>query len=109
MGLYGERTGALHVVCKSKDTAAKVLSQIKLLVRPAYSNPPKHGAYIAARVLSDPANYAAWKIEVREVAERIITMRKALKDELVRLNTPGTWNHIVDQIGMFSYTGLTKA
>ena len=80
MGLYGERTGCLHVTCRSKDAAEKVLSQIKLIIRPAYSNPPKHGAYIAARILNNPENYEAWKLEVKEVAGRILKMRDLLKE-----------------------------
>jgi len=105
-GLYGERIGALHFVAKSKDVAVRVLSQIKLVIRPMYSNPPLHGARIVHKVLSNPALAQEWREELKMVSERIITMRRALRDELKSLGTPGTWDHIVSQIGMFSYTGL---
>ena len=74
-----------------------------------YSNPPKHGAAIAERVLGDPALFAEWKVELRAMADRIKSMRTALHSELTRLGTPGTWTHILEQIGMFSFTGLSKA
>jgi len=109
MGLYGERVGALSVVCSSAEIAARVESQVKLVIRAMYSNPPKHGAAIAERVLGDPALFAEWKEELRGMAERIKHMRTALHSELLRLQTPGTWTHILEQIGMFSYTGLTRA
>jgi len=107
IGLYGERIGAFHVVTTSKDVAAKVLSQIKLVIRPMYSNPPLHGARIVSKILGNPENYNAWKAELKEVSNRINTMREALRSELVALGTKGTWDHIVNQIGMFSYTGLS--
>ena len=77
-------------------------------MRKKYSNPPLHGALIASTILNDKALYESWRSELRDtVALRIIKMRTALRGELERLGTPGTWNHITDQIGMFSYTGLT--
>lgn len=60
MGLYGERVGAVHIVCNSKDVADKVLSQLKLVIRPMYSNPPMHGALIASKILNDPAYFNSW-------------------------------------------------
>ena len=60
MGMYGERIGAFHVVTADKDTAEKVLSQVKLVIRPMYSNPPLHGAHVAARILGDPALRESW-------------------------------------------------
>lgn len=110
MGLYGERVGALHFICSSAKEADHVLSQLKLVIRPMYSSPPKGGAAIAALVLNDPKLYNLWKEEMRQMAGRMNAMRKALKDELDRIGAPsrsGNWNHVVDQIGMFSYTGLT--
>ena len=107
MGLYGERIGALHVVTLNAKTAENVLSQLKLLIRPMYSSPPMHGALIAAKILSNPVYTKKWKDELFEVSNRIISVRKLLRDELERLNTPGNWEHITNQIGMFSYTGLT--
>ncbi|EAR96809.2 class I/II aminotransferase (macronuclear) [Tetrahymena thermophila SB210] len=107
MGLYSDRIGAFHLVCANKETAAKCLSQLKLVIRPMYSNPPAHGARIATKILTDPTLYNEWMEELSMVSRRIIDMRTALKNELVRLEVPGNWNHIVTQIGMFSYTGLT--
>lgn len=106
MGLYGERVGALHIVCKSKTVAEKVLSQISLVIRPMYSNPPANGARIAFKVLTNPQYRERWEKELKAVSGRIQDMRRALYDELVRLKVPGTWEHIIKQIGMFSYTGL---
>jgi len=106
MGLYGERIGALHFVCKSKDVAEKVLSQVNLIIRPMYSNPPINGARIAFKVLTNPEYRKRWENELKAVSGRIQEMRKALYDELLRLKVPGKWEHIIKQIGMFSYTGL---
>ncbi len=108
-GLYGERVGALHVVCPDADTAAKVFSNIQIDIRGMYSNPPCHGARIMARILRSPAYLAEWKAELKAVSERIQKMRQLLYDELIALKTPGSWTHILNQIGMFSYTGLTEA
>lgn len=105
-GLYCERVGNLTVVQKDAATSAAVLSQLTLIVRAMYSNPPAFGARIVDAVLNDPILRKEWYECIKIMSNRIIKMRKALYDELVRLGTPGTWNHIVDQIGMFSYTGL---
>ena len=81
----------------------------RIIIRKKYSSPPLHGALIAQTILNDKALYEDWKTELRDlVAARIIQTRKSLRAELERLGTPGTWNHITDQIGMFSYTGLTQ-
>eukprot|EP01016_Furgasonia_blochmanni_P039964 TRINITY_DN5042_c0_g1_i2.p1 TRINITY_DN5042_c0_g1~~TRINITY_DN5042_c0_g1_i2.p1 ORF type:complete len:431 (-),score=144.79 TRINITY_DN5042_c0_g1_i2:201-1493(-) len=106
-GLYGERVGAIHVLCNSKSTADSVSSQIKILIRTIYSNPPLHGARIVAKILGSKQTFEEWRTELAQVAGRILGMRKALRDELERLGTKGTWEHITNQIGMFSYTGLT--
>jgi aspartate aminotransferase len=106
LGLYGERIGAFSVVCKTADGANKVLSQLKLIVRPMYSNPPLHGARIVATILSDESLYKEWAAEVKMMSNRIIDMRKALYDILQEKKTPGDWSHILKQIGMFTYTGL---
>ena len=73
-----------------------------------YSNPPIHGARLMARVMGVKENKEQWKGELKDVAGRILEMRKLLKVEMEELKTPGTWDHIVQQIGMFSYTGLTR-
>jgi len=108
MGLYGDRIGAFHVVCHNAKTAEKVLSQLKLIIRPMYSNPPMHGALIVHRVLSNPEYYKQWAKELETVSKRIIEVRDLLRKKLEELKTPGTWEHITDQIGMFSYTGLNE-
>jgi len=108
LGLYGERIGALHVVCHNKKTAERVLSQLKLVIRPMYSSPPQHGSQIVARILSKPEYYKKWTEELAAVSKRIIEVRHLLRGELESLGTPGTWNHITDQIGMFSFTGLNE-
>lgn len=80
-----------------------------MVIRANYSSPPVHGARIVDKVLNDAANLQQWKDELTAVAGRIIEMRSALRGKLEELKTPGTWNHITDQIGMFSYTGLNEA
>jgi aspartate aminotransferase len=107
MGLYGERVGAFSVVCESADEKKRVDSQIKILVRPLYSNPPVHGARIASEILNDSSLNKQWLGEVKGMADRIITMRALLKENLEKLGSKHDWNHITDQIGMFAYTGLT--
>ncbi|XP_019438405.1 PREDICTED: aspartate aminotransferase 1 [Lupinus angustifolius] len=106
MGLYGERVGALSIVSKSADVASRVESQVKLVVRPMYSNPPIHGASIVAAILRDRDLYNEWTIELKAMADRIIKMRQQLFDALQSRGTPGDWSHIIKQIGMFTFTGL---
>jgi len=109
LGLYGERIGMLHVVTAADDRAKAVLSQLKMVIRPMYSSPPKHGAEIVMKILGSPARLEAWKKELSGMAERILEVRAMLRKGLEDKGTPGTWNHITDQIGMFSYTGLSVA
>ncbi|KAK1266632.1 hypothetical protein QJS04_geneDACA019330 [Acorus gramineus] len=108
MGLYGERVGALSIVCKAADVASRVESQLKLVIRPMYSNPPIHGASIVATILNDRELYNEWTIELKAMADRIISMRYQLFDALTARGTPGDWSHIIKQIGMFTFTGLNK-
>eukprot|EP00936_MAST-01D_sp_MAST-1D-sp1_P000020 g20.t1 len=113
LGLYNERAGCLHAVCKTKDSAARVESQLELIIRAMYSNPPAHPAKLVEIVLGSPNLRRLWHDETKAMADAITTRRKLLYDELVRNKTPsntadGRWNHVIDQIGMFSYTGLTK-
>lgn len=82
MGLYGERVGALHVVSADKETSGRVLSQLKQIIRASISSPPVHGARIAERVLADAGNFKQWSDELKAVADRIITMRSALRGRL---------------------------
>jgi len=108
-GLYCERAGTSGVVCADKAKAENVLSQLQVLIRPMYSNPPKHGALIVSTVLNDKALFAEWRDELKGMAHQIIKCRKLLFEELKRLGTPGDWTNIISQIGMFSYTGLSVA
>lgn len=108
MGLYGERTGSFSLVTASTEEKARVDSQIKIVVRPMYSNPPVNGARIVASVLNNPTLNAEWLKEVKLMADRIITMRSQLKHHLVNENKSKlNWDHITNQIGMFCFTGLT--
>lgn len=106
-GLYSERAGNLVVITKNQATVAPVKSQFTILVRGNYSNPPAHGCRIVHRVLTDAALYEEWKENIKTMSNRILDMRKALRTKLEAIGCPGSWNHITDQIGMFSYTGLT--
>ncbi|KAI0735222.1 PLP-dependent transferase [Earliella scabrosa] len=108
MGLYGERVGAFSMVTADPEERARVDSQLKIVIRPMYSNPPLHGARIASTILRNDELYGLWESEVKHMANRIIEMRDRLYDNLVSLNTPGEWSHIKKQIGMFSFTGLTQ-
>ncbi|KAM0973666.1 hypothetical protein FF1_016963 [Malus domestica] len=108
MGLYGERVGALSIVCKNADVASKVESQLKLVIRPMYSNPPIHGASIVATILKDRDLFNEWTIELKAMADRIISMRHQLFESLRAKGTPGDWSHIIKQIGMFTFTGLNS-
>jgi len=109
LGLYGERIGMLHVICPDAAQAKAVLSQVKLVIRPMYSSPPKHGAELVVKILGNADRYAKWKAELKGMADRILEVRDLLRKGLEAKGTPGTWNHITDQIGMFSFTGLTQA
>ncbi|KAG5289285.1 aspartate aminotransferase [Histoplasma ohiense] len=108
LGLYGQRVGAFHLVCHTEDSARRARFQLIELQRGEISMPPAYGSKIAAAVLRDPANVIEWKQDLSIMSSRIKSMRRALYDELRRLGTPGNWDHIINQIGMFSYTGLTK-
>lgn len=112
-GLYGERVGALSVVTKDEEEAQRVESQLKILIRPMYSNPPIHGSLIVSTILSDPELKAQWYSECKGMADRIISMRTALRSAVeaieAKTGTKSDWRHITDQIGMFCYTGLTEA
>nr|ALS04703.1 mitochondrial aspartate aminotransferase precursor [Pseudodiaptomus poplesia] len=106
MGLYGERAGALTIVCQDKEEAARVESQVKILIRPLYSNPPRHGARLVTEVLTDPELHAQWLVDVKTMADRIITMRSKLREGLAREGSSHNWEHITNQIGMFCFTGM---
>ena len=106
--LYGERVGALSVVCDSKDAAARVLSQLKIVVRTNYSNPPVHGGTVVATVLNTPELRTQWEEELGHMRTRIKEMRQALVAGLQAAGVQRDMSFITQQIGMFSYSGLTK-
>jgi aspartate aminotransferase len=107
MGLYGQRIGCFSIMCEDAEEAQRVESQMKLLARPMYSNPPLHGAAIVATILGDPALKRQWYGEVKGMADRIIDMRKRLRAELEASGSTLSWNHVTDQIGMFCFSGMT--
>ena len=107
-GLYGERVGTLSVVCASKEEKDRVESQLKVLVRPMYSNPPVYGARLIAEILSDKTLREQWALECKSMAHRILDMRFYLKISLEKAGSTKNWDHITDQIGMFCYTGMTS-
>lgn len=108
-GLYGERVGALHVVGATQEAAVRVKSQLSVLQRSEISNPPTYGARIMRLILNDSGLFEEWKRDIQTMANRIINMRKELFRLLTEeLKTPGKWDHIVNQIGMFSFTGLNS-
>ena len=111
MGLYGERIGAVNFVCASADEAHAVMSQVKQkVIRPNYSSPPLHGARLARTVLGDAVLFSMWRDDLRVMATRVQTMRSLLVEALRAAGAPSTdggdWSHVVDQIGMFAFTGL---
>ncbi len=97
-GLYGERVGAFSIVCDSAEEKKRVDSQIKILVRPLYSNPPVHGARIASEILNNPDLNKQWLGEVKGMADRIISMRALLKKNLEDLGSKHDWSHITSQV-----------
>jgi aromatic-amino-acid transaminase len=107
--LYGERVGALSVVCASADEAARVLSQLKRVIRTNYSNPPTHGAAVVAHVLSTPTLRTMWEEELAGMRERIKRMRIELRRKLEAAGARIDTAFITRQRGMFSYSGLNKA
>jgi len=107
--LYGERVGALSVVAATGEEAARLLSQLKRVVRTNYSNPPSHGGKVVASVLESAELRGVWEAELAGMRDRIRTMRSRLTDGL-RAVAPGTdFSFVLRQRGMFSYSGLTKA
>jgi len=106
--LYGERVGALSVLCQDKEEAGRVLSQLKVVIRTNYSNPPTHGGAIVAGVLNNPELRALWEKELGEMRVRIKAMRQKLVDGLKAAGVAQDMSFITQQIGMFSYSGLSK-
>ena len=106
--LYGERVGALSVVANDAEEAKRVLSQLKIVIRTNYSNPPTHGGAVVAAVLNNPELRALWEEELGEMRVRIKEMRQKLVDGLKAAGVQQDMSFITTQIGMFSYSGLSK-
>ena len=106
--LYGERVGALSVHCETADEAAKVLSQLKIAIRTNYSNPPIHGGSVVAAVLNNPEWRSLWESELAGMRVRIKDMRQKLVEGLKAAGVQRDMGFITQQIGMFSYSGLSK-
>ena len=108
LSLYGERVGALSIVTKSKEEAARTLSQLKRVIRTNYSSPPTTGGQAVAMVLTTPELRQQWDQELGQMRERIKVMRKLLVEKIRELRADFDFNFIIEQRGMFSYSGLTK-
>ena len=106
--LYGERVGALSVLCTDKAEADRVLSQLKIAIRTNYSNPPTHGGSVVAAVLGNPELRKQWEDELAEMRVRIKAMRSAFVEKLKAAGVKQDMSFITTQIGMFSYSGLSK-
>mmetsp|Transcript_10048 Transcript_10048/g.18391 ORF Transcript_10048/g.18391 Transcript_10048/m.18391 type:complete len:464 (-) Transcript_10048:244-1635(-) len=107
-GLYGQRVGALSVVADTPEEAQRVFSQLKVHIRPSYSNPPRHGARIVNKILSSEKKTDDFVDQCMGMAKRIDGMRNKLKDTLEGLGSSRSWDHITKQIGMFAYSGMSK-
>lgn len=108
-GMYGERVGAVHVIPSESNANLNkaISSQLKKIIRSEISNPPAYGAKIVATILNDDNLFKQWQQDLITMSSRIHSMREKLKSKLIELQTPGNWDHIVNQTGMFSFTGLT--
>lgn len=115
VGMYGERVGCFHLVIPQQDDSSvdiakinkAVNTQLTKITRSEVSNPPAYGAKIVAKILNTPQLTKQWHKDMITMSSRITKMRHELRDKLVQLGTPGNWDHIVGQCGMFSYTGLS--
>ncbi|MCW5255219.1 aspartate/tyrosine/aromatic aminotransferase [Verminephrobacter aporrectodeae subsp. tuberculatae] len=108
LSLYGERVGSLSVLCADKQEASRVLSQLKIVIRANYSTPPTHGGAVVAAVLNDPGLRALWEKELAHMRTRIQGVRQQLVDGLKAAGVQQDMGFIARQIGMFSYSGLSR-
>ncbi len=107
-GLYGQRVGALSVVADTAEESQRVVSQLKVHIRPNYSNPPRHGARIVSKILACPEKTNDFVDQCMGMANRIDGMRSTLRKALEDLGSSRSWDHITKQIGMFAYSGMSK-
>ena len=108
LSLYGERVGALSIATGSADESARILSQVKRVIRTNYSNPPLYGGQTVAAVLTTPELRKQWDVELGEMRDRIKVMRRQLVDKVRAIRADFDFSFIVEQRGMFSYSGLTR-
>mmetsp|Transcript_6373 Transcript_6373/g.9686 ORF Transcript_6373/g.9686 Transcript_6373/m.9686 type:complete len:228 (+) Transcript_6373:547-1230(+) len=108
LGFYSERLGCMMTVTSTPDQATNVKSQLCQIIRGMYSNPPSHGARVAAQIMTTPTLFTEWEQELRLMSSRLSEMRQMLYEALVANNTPGDWSHIQTQIGMFTFLGLNE-
>lgn len=108
LSLYGERVGGLMIVSSTEEIAQHILSRVKQVIRTNYSNPPMHGARVAARILGTPALRHKWEAELKEMRQHINEMRTLLADELKEKSKNIDFSHIAQGNGMFGFTGLNK-
>jgi aspartate aminotransferase, mitochondrial len=107
-GLYGERVGTLSVVCSNQNEKEHVISQLKNIIRPMYSSPPKHGSNIVKTILMNTTLTEQYYNECRGMANRILCMRQLLVETLYKMGSQHDWSHVIQQIGMFAYTGMNS-
>jgi aromatic-amino-acid transaminase len=108
LSLYGERVGALSIATGNADESARILSQLKRVIRTNYSNPPLFGGQTVAAVLTTPELRKQWDEELGQMRDRIKIMRRQLVDKVRAIRADFDFGFIVEQRGMFSYSGLTK-
>lgn len=108
LSLYGERVGALSIVTENAEEAARILSQLKRVIRTNYSNPPTHGGHTAALVLTTPELRALWEQELGQMRDRIKTMRRQLVEKIRDIRSDFDFSFVMRQRGMFSYSGLSQ-
>lgn len=108
MGLYNERAGNLTVVVNSSELIPRLKSQFTTVVRANYSNPPAHGARVAAAILNNKALNDEWRENLKTMSNRMNSMRQLLYQKLNILSTPGNWDHIMRSVGLFCFTGLNE-
>ena len=107
-GLYNERIGSITFACDSSATADKLVSNLKLIIRTNYSNPPAHGAAIVATIMNDAELKKLWQAEVKQIRDRIKEMRHSFVGTLKSLGVKNDFSFITEQNGMFSFSGLNK-
>ena len=108
LSLYGERVGALSIVTQDASEVSRVLSQVKRVIRTNYSSPPTHGGETVAAVLTTPDLRALWEQELGQMRERIKTMRRQLVEKIRAIRADFDFSFVVEQRGMFSYSGLSR-